>query len=123
MPSSPQSRYDGLAVVEVDGVPSLALRRPASADPDPAHPGVRPGADPDSLVHVIVGGETLDQIAKRYYGREDLWWRIADANPRRLPFEWRAGEELLIPPLRTAGRATAQRPAPGASTAASRRRG
>lgn len=59
---------------------------------------------PDSIEHTIVGNETLDQLAAKYYGREDLWWRIADANPGRFPTEWLAGDTLVIPPIRIATR-------------------
>lgn len=87
------SRYYGLGTVTIDGELSLAQR------PTP------PIVDyPDGLLHVIVGGETLDQLAFTYYGREDLWWRIADANPGRFPLDWAPGETLLIPPLRVATR-------------------
>lgn len=93
MASSIHSRYHGLAVIELDGVTSLE-QRPLPEQDSP----------PDSILHVCVGGETLDQLARTYYGREDLWWRIADANPRRFAFEWRPGETLVIPPLRVATR-------------------
>ncbi len=63
---------------------------------------------PDSLVHVIIGSETLDQLAYRYYGREDLWWRIADANPTAFPLDWKPGDTLVIPPLRVATRTAAR---------------
>jgi nucleoid-associated protein YgaU len=53
---------------------------------------------PGSLLHRIVGNETLDQLARRYYGREELWWVIADANPLRPPTAWRGGDTLIIPP-------------------------
>ncbi len=87
------SRYYGLENVVVDATLSLA-QRPIGAVPE----------FPDSLVHILIGGETLDQLAKRYYGREDLWWRIADANPRRFPLDWQPGERLVIPPIRVATR-------------------
>lgn len=93
MTSSPHSRYQGLETIEIDGVVSLK-QRPIPPEED----------YPDSLVHVCVGGETLDQLARTYYGREDLWWRIADANPRRFPWDWKAGEQLIIPPIRVATR-------------------
>jgi nucleoid-associated protein YgaU len=87
------SRYYGLDAAEVDDKVALPAR------PTP------PREDyPDSILHVIIGGETLDQLARSYYGREDLWWRIADANPRRFAFEWRPGETLVIPPPRAATR-------------------
>lgn len=87
------SRYYGLATVTIDDRPSLAQR--------PSPPIVE---YPDSLLHVVVGGETLDQLAYLYYGREDLWWRIADANPSRFPLDWAPGDTIVIPPLRVATR-------------------
>lgn len=88
MPPSVRSRYHGLKTVEVGDRRSLA-QRPMPTPPDPAQ----------TLVHTLVGGETLDQLAFSYYGRADLWWRIADANPQRFPLEWEPGDRLLIPPL------------------------
>ena len=87
------SRYYGLGTVTSDGKVSLAQRP------------IPPLVDyPDSLEHTVVGGETLDLLAFRYYGREDLWWRIADANPGRFPLDWAAGDTIVIPPLRVATR-------------------
>jgi nucleoid-associated protein YgaU len=87
------SRYYRLDTVEVEGRASLAQRpQPAVVD------------YPDKLIHTIVAGETIDQLAAHYYGREDLWWRIADANPGRFPLDWQPGEELVIPPIRVATR-------------------
>src|SRR5215213_5335431 len=98
MPASqaPSSRYRGLPTITVDGRVSLAQRPPAS-DPLPR----------DSIIHTVVGDETLDLLAFRYYGREDLWWRIADANPRIAPFGMAAGQAIGIPPLRVATRMNA----------------
>lgn len=120
MPVSLYSRYYGLEPVTLDGVTSLSQRLLTTRV-----------SEPDSLVHTIVGGETLDQLAARYYGRADLWWRIADANPGilpadeqasdgeqaaegdhpvlkpgqvRFPLDWRPGDKLIIPPLRVATR-------------------
>jgi phage tail protein X len=93
MPVSLYSRYYGLENVVVDATLSL-VQRPAVVTPE----------FPDSLVHTVIGSETLDQLAKRYYGREDLWWRIADANPRRFSLDWQPGERLVIPPIRVATR-------------------
>jgi hypothetical protein len=47
----------------------------------------------------------LDQLAYKYYGREDLWWRIADGNTNRFPTDLSPGDTLAIPPLRVATRA------------------
>ena len=93
MPVSLYSRYYNLEVVEADGRFSLSQRLTGP-----------PESYPDGLMHTIVGNETLDQLAARYYGREDLWWRIADANPGRFPFDWEPGDVLAIPPIRVATR-------------------
>ncbi len=93
---SPFSRYRRCELVDVHGRPSLALRRPPATPTDPAR----------CVRHVLVGGETLDQLAWRYYQREDLWWVIADANLRAdrvMPWDWQPGDVLLIPPPEAAG--------------------
>jgi hypothetical protein len=91
MALSLSSRYAGLATVVINGQPSLALR------PTPPLQDV-----PDSLLHVMAAGETLGALAYAYYGREDLWWRIADANPARYALDWGPGDTVVIPPLRIA---------------------
>lgn len=87
------SRYHGLTPIEVEGEAVL-----------PARPLPDVGPLPDAIVHVMVAGESLDLLAKRYYGEERLWWRIADANPARPPYAFRPGDALVIPPLRIATR-------------------
>lgn len=91
MPGSHFSRYRAIPVIEVDG------RRAVAQRPDPL-----PSAPAGAGVHVVVGGETLDMLAVRYYGREELWWRIADANPTHFLFELAPGDRLVIPPLHVA---------------------
>jgi len=93
MAVSRQSRYYKLETIEVAGALSIEQR-----------PAVAREEYPDSILHTVIGGETLDQLAKRYYGREDLWWRIADANPTRFPMAWQPGDILVIPPIRVATR-------------------
>lgn len=93
MPVSIYSRYYQLENVEADGQISLEQRPPVDGE-----------TYPDSLIHQLVGKETLEQLAVRYYGRADLWWRIADANPERFPLEWQAGDKVIIPPIRVATR-------------------
>jgi nucleoid-associated protein YgaU len=87
------SRYYGSGTVEVEGAVSLAQRL---TGPPPELAG--------SLRHTVTGRETPDQLARTYYGREDLWWRIADANPGAFPLDWQPGDVLVIPPLRVATR-------------------
>lgn len=87
------SRYYNLEKVEVDGRLSLCQRRLEV-----------PESYPDQLEHTIIGDETLELLAKRYYGREELWWRIADANPSLFPMDWKPGDRIVIPPIRIATR-------------------
>jgi hypothetical protein len=75
MPVSVFSRYADRPLVKAPGVgggpavTSLALRLPEETEPFP-----------DSIIHTVIGDETLDMLSQRYYGREELWWRIMDAN-------------------------------------------
>jgi nucleoid-associated protein YgaU len=62
----------------------------ASPNPGPARPA-------GARVHVVVKGEIMGTIAKRYYGKSSEWRRIADANPQVDPTNMHAGVELLIP--------------------------
>ena len=93
MPVSSFSRYFGLPTVVIDGLDSLAIR------PTPAIQDY-----PDAIVRTLVAGDTMDSLAYLYYGREDLWWRIADANPRLTPTGLSPGDTLIIPPPRVATR-------------------
>ncbi len=93
MPVSIYSRYYELPTVAVEGHFGFVQRLTTSP---PKYDG--------SLVHTVVGGETLEQLAARYYGRAELWWRIADANRARFPLDWQAGDTLEIPPIRVATR-------------------
>ena len=87
------SRYYGLETFEVGGRLTLAQRL---TGPPPEFP--------DSIRHTVVGGETLDALARRYFCREDLCWWIADCNPGRFPLDLSAGDVLTIPPVRVATR-------------------
>jgi nucleoid-associated protein YgaU len=91
MPASPFSRYRNLAVIEVHGQRAIEQR-----------PDRLPISVDGSAVHVVVGGETFDMLAARYYGREALWWRIADANPTSSLFQLSPGDQVIIPPIRVA---------------------
>jgi nucleoid-associated protein YgaU len=97
MPGSSFSRYRNLAVVEIDGKRSVAQR-----------PDKLPAAASGSATHVVIAGETLDMLADRYYGHEALWWRIADANDTKYLFALAAGDQIVIPPLRTATATTVE---------------
>lgn len=93
MPVSIYSRYYGLDTIPFRGENGFVQRLTGQAE-----------KVEEAIQHTILGGETLDMLAARYYGREDLWWRIADANPNRFPLDWQPGDVLVIPPIRTATR-------------------
>ena len=98
MPVGPFSRYRNLEPLAVSharrGVTrSLPIRRPP---PAPAPEGGRR--------HRIAAFESADLLALRFYGREELFWHLLDANGGRLPDAFEPGEELEVPPLALATR-------------------
>ncbi len=64
------------------------------------HPNPSALRDPDTEMYRIREGDTLAKIAKRFYGDEEAYHRILDANRDRLGEndELVPGEELRIPP-------------------------
>lgn len=49
-------------------------------------------------LHTVGLGQRIDTIAAKYYGNDQLWWSIADANPEQL--DWSVltpGQILRIP--------------------------
>jgi hypothetical protein len=97
VPVSPFSRYRDLPVLvvrhETRGTTrSLPIRRRPSAPAGQAR------------VHRFAAFEAVDLLARRYYGREDVYWQLLDANGGRLPGSFAPGELLLVPPLETATR-------------------
>lgn len=49
--------------------------------------------------HVVIEGETIFDIAFRWYANSKLWFIIADANNIMNPFELTMGSTLIIPDL------------------------
>lgn len=97
MAVGPFSRYRDLPVLVVEhetrgATRSLPIRR-------------RP-AEPLGQVrlHRFASFDAVDLIARRQYGREDLFWQVLDANGGRLPDSFVPGETLVVPPLETATR-------------------
>lgn len=46
----------------------------------------------------VIHGDRVDTLANDFYGRADLWWLIADANPEIMDwFNVAPGEVLRIP--------------------------
>lgn len=75
-------------------VNQLRLRQPPAAPP-PAPP---PPAD-EETVHVVVSGDTLSGLAKKYYGKASLYMKIFEANRDQLsdPNLIKVGQKLRIP--------------------------
>jgi hypothetical protein len=93
MPVGPLSRHSGLDVLVVTHATrgrtrSLPVRRRAAAPPPP-----------DSGRHRYGSSDSADLLALRYFGREDLYWSLLDANGGRLPGEFQPGEVLVVPPV------------------------
>lgn len=78
----PNSRYAGTPILAHD-----------SSDGRPSVPylGRRLVPHPEKLgllgEHTVVAGDRLDNLAARYLGDPELWWRIADANLAAHPDE------------------------------------
>lgn len=50
------------------------------------------------IVHLMVEGETLEQLAYKNYGDSQLWWVIMEANSKyNFEFEIQPGDTILIP--------------------------
>jgi len=48
--------------------------------------------------HTVVGQETLDSLAEQYYGKQSLWWLLADVNEIFFALaEVEPGTVLVIP--------------------------
>lgn len=59
-----------------------------------------PAPTPEITEYVVAPGDTLSQIAQRFYGRSSLWTRIRDANPAVISRtgDVRVGVTIIIPP-------------------------
>jgi hypothetical protein len=95
VPATPFSRYRDLPVVivrhETRGVTrSLPIRRRVALPPLQAQ------------LHRFNSFEAIDLLALRFFGREDLFWQLLDANGGRLPDSFLPGELLVVPPLEAA---------------------
>ena len=91
----PNSRYHGseTAVLETpDGRPIVYLRRRFVPAPD---------TRTSLQEHTVAAGDRLDNLAARYLGDPELFWRLADANTAMRPADLTAasqiGRRLRIP--------------------------
>ena len=102
MPVSPFSRYRQLSQLELHhpkrgSVRSLPIRRVYAPTEE------RSQTIPQRH-HLYSGYDTADLLALNYFGREDLYWYLLDANDGQLPDELEVGQRLAIPPLSLATR-------------------
>jgi hypothetical protein len=58
-----------------------------------------PSADLGNRIHQFGSYDTADLLALQYFGREDLYWALLDANDGQLPDPWEPGETLAVPPV------------------------
>lgn len=93
MPVKPDSRFAGRPVFQVRA-PDGSLRTVIGLGLGTAQ---TVPATEETVVHRVLQGETIDAIARRYYGDEALWPQILDANPLVFPLDIRPGDLLRIP--------------------------
>jgi nucleoid-associated protein YgaU len=64
-----------------------------------AEPVVLPGPAAEETWHVVVSGDTLSALAKKYYGKASLYMKIFEANKDQLsnPDLIKVGQKLRIP--------------------------
>jgi len=64
-----------------------------------AEPVVLPGRAAEERWHVVVSGDTLGALAKKYYGKASLYMKIFEANKDQLsnPDLIKVGQKLRIP--------------------------
>ena len=113
IPDSGLLKPDLKLVIPPDGAQPATLLVSPTTTPKAASPKPR-----QERTHVVAKGDTLSNLAEKYYGDKRLWVRIRKANesllpdPDRLPL----GVELVIPPKSCPPRpsnATCREPAPG----------
>lgn len=78
----------------------LPPRPAASAAAQPAAAPAKPAAAAAGTRHQVKKGETIGEIAQRYYGSSMDWKRILEANGLKRPEDLKAGQSLIIPPAR-----------------------
>jgi len=82
--------------------PAVEIKTPAvlAGGETPPQPKEQYAPQPKTArVHTVQGGETLFSIARQYYGDQQQWRRIYQANLNRIqdPQHVRVGMKLIIP--------------------------
>jgi hypothetical protein len=102
VPYTPDSRFAGLPILQVTA-PDGSTRRVVALRL------LRVPLDDSLGRHLVLQGEELDLLARRFYGDEGLWWRLLDANPLAFPLDVKAGDVLNLPDPGPATRAVRAR--------------
>jgi hypothetical protein len=97
MPVTARSRYAGLPTLQAPDA-SGVLRTQL-----PIRRHVPPPASAPRYTYQLTGVENLESLAWRAQGASDGWWRLADGNPLRFPFDWRSGERIDVVSLGSPG--------------------
>ena len=92
-------------ITEAERLDELESKQPRDigfeprADDEGADEDVAPEVAPEPVVHIVVKGETLSSISRRYYGSANKWQRILDANTDVVsdPRSLRPDMKLTIP--------------------------
>lgn len=50
-----------------------------------------------AVYYTVIQGDTVDGIAYRFYGSENLYWAILDANNLLSELDIKVGDSLMIP--------------------------
>ncbi len=98
MPVSITSRYTNAPIYDAtdaqgESHPTVAIR-----------PSTPPAPGTTLYQHILIGAETMEYLAWRYYGSSSSWWRIAEANPLVFPLDPPAGAAIAIPSAGDVGR-------------------
>lgn len=60
-----------------------------------------------SIVYTVEYGDRLPDIARKLYGNPQLWWILADFNPKIFyPLELEEGQTLICPPANLVAQVT-----------------
>ncbi len=87
-----------LAIGDVIQLPPKPVAAQGAAAAPPAAQAAAPQAGGQR--HLVKKGETVGEIAQKYYGSSKDWKRILEANALKRPEDLRAGQTLVIPPPR-----------------------
>lgn len=53
---------------------------------------------PDDVIYTVMGTDTIDRLARRFYEDPEFWWVIALKNDMEiLPTDLNVGEQIIIP--------------------------